>query len=66
MLWSKWHRCQADGRTWNSAFHCQFLCLILRMESWVVFCFLVFFFPVYLNPCLSVFTALPPGLRILC
>ena len=44
MLWSKWHRCQADGRTWNSAFHCQFLCLILRMESWVGFCFLVFFF----------------------
>lgn len=41
MLWSKWRRCQADGRTWNSAFHCQFLCLILGMESWVGF---VFFF----------------------
>lgn len=63
MLWSRWRWFQADGRTRNSTFHCQFLCLVLRMESWgLVFVFL----PVYLNPCLSVFTALPPGLQILC
>lgn len=36
--------------------------LDLRMDRGFVF----FFFPAYLNPCLSVFTALPPGLRIPC
>ena len=42
MLWSRWRWFQADGRTWNSTFHCQFLCLVLRVESWgLVF---VFFF----------------------
>ena len=39
---------------------------VLGFESGIVGFGFCFFFPVYLNPCLSVFTALPPGLRILC
>lgn len=42
----------ADGvRSREPCIHCPFLCLILRMELWEFF-----FFLMYLNCCLSVFT----------